>query len=55
MPPVRKKQAYFKNEWLHGEELDFNIWLKIGTDSISFKCKIRKTNKEDIKLLPAIK
>ena len=43
MPPVRKKQTYFKNEWLHSEELDFNIWLKIET---SFRCKICKTNKD---------
>ena len=46
MPPVRKKQTYFKNEWLHSEELDFNIWLKIGTDNTSFRCKICKTNKD---------
>ena len=45
MPPVRKKQTYYKNEWLHSEELDFNIWLKIGTDNTSFRCKISKTNK----------
>ena len=46
MPPVRKKQTYYKNEWLHSEELDFNIWLKIGTDNTSFRCKICKTNKD---------
>ena len=46
MPPVRKKQAYLKNEQLHCEELDFNIWLKIGTDNTSFRCKICKTNKD---------
>ena len=46
MPPVRKKQTYFKNEWLHSEELDFNIWLKRGTDNTSFSCKICKTNKD---------
>ena len=46
MPLVTKKQTYFKNEWLHSEELDFNIWLKIGTDNTSFRCKICKTNKD---------
>ena len=46
MSPVRKKQTYFKNGWLHSEELDFNIWLKIGTDNTSFRCKICKTNKD---------
>ena len=46
MPLVGKKQTYFKNEWLHSEELDFNIWLKIGTDNTSFRCKICKTNKD---------
>ena len=46
MPPVRKKQTYFKNEWLHSEELDFNIWPKIGTDNTSFRCKMCKTSKD---------
>ena len=46
MPSVRKKQTYLKNEWLHSEELNFNIWLKIGTDNTSFRCKICKTNKD---------
>ena len=46
MPPVRKKQTYYKNEWLHSEELDFNIWLKIGTDNTSFWWKMCKTNKD---------
>ena len=46
MPPVRKRQTYFENEWLHIEELDFNIWLKIGTDNTLFRCKICKTNKD---------
>ena len=45
MPPVRKKQTYFKNELLHSEELDFNIWLKIGTDNTSFRCKNVKQTK----------
>ena len=26
--------------------MDFNIWLKIGTDNTSFRCKICKTNKD---------
>ena len=46
MHPVRKKQTYFKHEWLHSEEVDSNIWLKIGTDNTSFRCKICKTNKD---------
>ena len=46
MPPVRKKQTYFKNESLHSEELDFNIWLKIWTGNTSFRWKIFKTNKD---------
>ena len=46
MPPVRKEQTHFKNDWFHSEELDFNIWLKIGTDNTSFRCKICITNKD---------
>ena len=41
-----KKETYFKNESLHSEELDFNIWLKIGTENTSFRCKICKTSKD---------
>ena len=26
--------------------MDFNIWLKIGTDNTPFRCKISKTNKD---------
>ena len=26
--------------------MDFNIWLAIGTDNTSFRCKICKTNKD---------
>ena len=46
MPSVRKKQTCLKNEWLHSEELNFNIWLKIRTDNTSFRYKICKTNKD---------
>ena len=38
-----KRYAYRKQR---SEELDFNIWLKIGTDSTSFRCKICTTNKD---------
>ena len=46
MPPVTKQQTYFQNEWLHSEELDFDIWVKIGTDNTLFRCKICKTNQD---------
>ena len=45
MPLVRKKKTYFKNEWLHSEELDFNIWLKIGTDNTHSGAKYVKQAK----------
>ena len=44
MAPGRKKKTYFKNEWLSIKELDCNIWLSVGTNNTSFKCKLCEIN-----------